>query len=115
MSAGHNPALLRRASGALEQIKATGVPIGMFPNASWKEGVYSMLPGDLLCVYSDGITEALDAADEEFGLDRFSREIGDRRTLPVRQISDEVLASVADFARGVPQYDDQTLLFVRRT
>ena len=115
VSAGHNPALLIRTSGACERLESTGVPVGMLPNASWKEGVYSLSPGDLLCVYSDGITEAADAADEEYGLERLAREIGERRTLPVRQISDEVLASVADFARGVPQYDDQTLLFVRRT
>jgi serine phosphatase RsbU (regulator of sigma subunit) len=57
----------------------------------------------------------VDGGDEEYGLDRLIAEVGGRRTLPVRQISDEVLASVADFARGVPQYDDQTLLFVRRT
>ncbi len=115
VSAGHNPALLVRESGSVERLDSTGVPVGMLPNASWKEETQSLSPGDLLCVYSDGITEAADAADEEYGLDRLAREIVARRALPVRQISDEVLASVADFARGVPQYDDQTLLFVRRT
>ena len=73
-----------------------------------------MAVGDLLCVYSDGITEAVDAADEEYGLPRLVSELGGRRELPVKRISEEVLASVADFARGVAQYDDQTLLFVRR-
>lgn len=115
VSAGHNPALLVRGSGVCERLESTGVPVGMLPNATWKEGVHSVASGDLLCVYSDGITEAVDGGDEEYGLDRLIAEVGVRRSLPVRQISDEVLASVADFARGVPQYDDQTLLFVRRT
>ncbi len=112
VSAGHNPALLRRASGAIEQIKATGVPIGMFPNASWREETVAMERGDLLCVYSDGITEALDAADEEFGLDRLSRLMS---ADPTGALCERVFDAVAAFAGDVPQYDDQTLLLLRRS
>lgn len=112
VSAGHNPALLRRASGSIEQIKATGVPIGMFPNASWREETVSMERGDLLCVYSDGITEALDAADEEFGLDRLSRLMSADAT---GAICERIFDAVAAFAGDVPQYDDQTLLLLRRS
>ena len=112
VSAGHNPALLRRASGAIEQVKATGVPIGMFPNASWREETVAMERGDLLCVYSDGITEALDAADEEFGLDRLSRLMS---TDAPGGICEKIFDAVAAFAGDVPQYDDQTLLLLRRS
>jgi phosphoserine phosphatase RsbU/P len=111
VSAGHNPALLRRPSGVVDRIKATGVPMGMFPNASWREESLVMGPGDLLCVYSDGITEALDAADEEFGLDRLSGLLGPET--PAR-ICDTVFEAVSAFAGETPQYDDQTLLLVRR-
>ncbi len=45
----------------------------MLPNASWREESVTLAPGDLLCVYTDGLTEAVDAAEEEFGLDRLSR------------------------------------------
>ena len=114
VSAGHNPALLARASGEIESLESTGVPVGMLPNSSWREDVRDIGPADLLCVYSDGITEAVDAAEEEYGLPRLTREISARRLLPLGQISEEVLESVADFARGVSQYDDQTLLLVRR-
>ena len=68
--------------------------------------------GDLLCVYSDGITEALDAADEEFGLDRLTRLL-DRPSRPDASAA-PVFDAVAAFAADVPQYDDQTLLLVRR-
>jgi len=112
VSAGHNPALLRRASGALDQLKATGVPIGMFPNASWREDTVTMERGDLLCVYSDGITEALDAADEEFGLDRLSRLM---TADPPGGICERVFDAVSAFAGDVPQYDDQTLILLRRS
>jgi sigma-B regulation protein RsbU (phosphoserine phosphatase) len=112
VSAGHNPALLRRPSGVVDRIKATGVPMGMFPNASWREESLVMAPGDLLCVYSDGITEALDAADEEFGIDRLSGLLGPET--PARTC-DAVFEAVSAFAGETPQYDDQTLLLVRRS
>jgi sigma-B regulation protein RsbU (phosphoserine phosphatase) len=71
-----------------------------------------MAPGDLLCVYSDGITEALDAADEEFGIDRLSGLLGPET--PARTC-DAVFEAVSAFAGETPQYDDQTLLLVRRS
>jgi sigma-B regulation protein RsbU (phosphoserine phosphatase) len=112
VSAGHNPALLARASGTVEQITSTGVPMGMFPNASWREESVVMAPGDLLCVYSDGITEALDTADEEFGLDRLARLLSPE---PPDRLCGAVFDAVSAFAGDAPQYDDQTLLLLRRS
>jgi sigma-B regulation protein RsbU (phosphoserine phosphatase) len=111
VSAGHNPALLRRRSGAIEQIRATGVPLGMFPNAAWREETVVMEPGDLLCVYSDGITEALNSADEEFGMERLSRLLSAE---PPARVCDAVFDAVSAFAGDTSQYDDQTLLLLRR-
>jgi sigma-B regulation protein RsbU (phosphoserine phosphatase) len=115
VSAGHNPALLVSASGTLERLDSTGVPVGMLPHASWREETRTMQPGDLLAVYTDGLTEAVDGSDEEFGLERLERAISEGRALPAKRLCDEVLLKVADFARGMPQYDDQTLLLLRRT
>jgi sigma-B regulation protein RsbU (phosphoserine phosphatase) len=115
VSAGHNPALLVSASGELERLDSTGVPVGMLPNASWREETRTMHPGDLLAVYTDGLTEAVDGSDEEFGLERLERAIEKGRDLPAKRLCDEVLLKVADFARGMAQYDDQTLLLLRRT
>jgi sigma-B regulation protein RsbU (phosphoserine phosphatase) len=112
VSAGHNPALLRRRSGDTELLKATGVPLGMFPNSSWREESMTLESGDLLCVYTDGISEALDAADEEFGLERLGKLMD--TPAPVEDLCRSVFDSVEDFAADVPQYDDQTLLLVRR-
>ena len=114
VSAGHNPALLLRGSGEMEHLNSTGVPVGMFPDASWREVSVTLEPGDLLCVYTDGLTEAVDAAEEEFGLGRLSTLIGKGRGLPLKELCDRVFAEVADFAADMPQYDDQTLLLVRR-
>jgi len=111
VSAGHNPALLRHRSGEIEQVRATGVPLGMFPNSTWKEESLVIAPGDLLCVYSDGITEALDASDEEFGLDRLGLLLGAGSP---SEICGNVFDAVRAFAAEVPQYDDQTLMLLRR-
>jgi len=112
VSAGHNPALLRRSGGEIERLGATGVPLGMFPNSKWREEVLPIGRGDLLCVYTDGVTEALDAADEEFGVDRLARLLDDA---PPAEICRRVFEAVSAFAADVPQYDDQTLLLVHRT
>lgn len=114
VSAGHNPALLARRSGGVERLHATGVPVGLLPNGSWTEGTAPFHPGDLLCVYSDGFNEATNADDEEFGLERLEQALVARLPLPARDLSDDLFREVALFAQGVPQYDDQTLLIVRR-
>jgi phosphoserine phosphatase RsbU/P len=114
VSAGHNPVLLVRAGGSIVRLESTGVPVGMLPNSSWREEAVELSPGDLLCVYTDGVTEAVNDRDEEFGLERLSGIVAAGAARPVRELSDAVLAAVADFARGMPQYDDQTLLLVRR-
>jgi sigma-B regulation protein RsbU (phosphoserine phosphatase) len=113
VSAGHNPALLQRRSGEFEQLKATGVPLGMFPNGSWKEESVTLERGDSLCVYTDGVSEALNAADEEFGLDRLGKLL--LPSAPVDLLCKSVFDAVEAFAADVPQYDDQTLLLVRRS
>jgi sigma-B regulation protein RsbU (phosphoserine phosphatase) len=85
----------------------------MFPDASWREVTLSLAPGDLLCAYTDGITEAVNAREEEFGLDRLSAVISSGLKKPLRELSDRVFSDVADYAREMPQYDDQTLLLLR--
>lgn len=115
VSAGHNPALLASASGPISRLDSTGVPLGIVSNATWREESVGMAPGDLLCVYTDGLTEAVNEADEEFGLERLSAVFVRGKGLPVQELCDSLLGEVADFAREMPQYDDQTLLLVRRT
>jgi phosphoserine phosphatase RsbU/P len=114
VSAGHNPALLARSSGAIDRLSATGVPLGLLPHGSWREETVPFGAGDLLCVYTDGFTEATNGDEEEFGLERLEQGVRSRRTRPTREISDALYGEVAAFAAGIPQYDDQTLLIVRR-
>ena len=114
VSAGHNPAIVARRSGQIERLSATGVPLGLVPNGSWTEETVPFGPGDLVCAYTDGFTEATNADEQEFGLDRLERELTSDLGLPARELSDRLFRAVAVFAQGMPQYDDQTLLIVRR-
>ena len=115
VSAGHNPALVARTGGGIERVESTGVPIGILPNATWREETLTLAPGELIALYTDGLTEAVNGADEEFGMERLSRLVREGARRPMQELCDAVLANVADFAAGMPQYDDQTLLLVRRT
>lgn len=115
VSAGHNPALLQPAGGQMTYLPSTGVPLGMLPQASWRQETVTLSPGDLLCVYTDGLTEAVNARDEEFGLERLAAIVAAGAGSPLKSLCDRILAEVAGFARDMPQYDDQTLLLLRRT
>jgi sigma-B regulation protein RsbU (phosphoserine phosphatase) len=117
VSAGHNPAILLRRSGSIERVESTGVPMGLLPDATWREVSLQLDPGDLLALYTDGVTEAVNEADQEFGWNRLCEAVGDAdaRQRPVRDLCEIIMSRVADFAAGMPQYDDQTLLLVRRS
>ncbi|MGH9316696.1 MAG: PP2C family protein-serine/threonine phosphatase [Thermoanaerobaculia bacterium] len=115
VSAGHNPALLVRRSGEIARLASTGVPVGMLPNSTWREETVVLERGDLFCVYTDGVTEAGNESEEEFGLERLSALLASAGGRPAQELCDSVFARVAEFASGMPQYDDQTLLLLRRT
>ncbi|MGH9398941.1 MAG: PP2C family protein-serine/threonine phosphatase, partial [Thermoanaerobaculia bacterium] len=115
VSAGHNPALIARADGGVDRVESTGVPIGILPHATWREETLTLAHGELIAVYTDGLTEAGNEKDEEFGLGRLAECVRQGARRPVQQLCDVILSDVADFASGMPQYDDQTLLVVRRT
>ena len=113
-NAGHNSALLVRRAGEVERLAASGPPLGALPSASYRAHATEMGPGDLLLVYTDGITEAVNPEEEEFGLDRLADLARRHRGAPLAELRREIEAALDDFARGVPYADDRTLLFLRR-
>lgn len=113
-NAGHNPALLVRESGAIEQLSSTGVPLGMLPEAPFTARELDLAPGDLLVVYTDGIVEAFDASDEEFGLERLEAVCREHRAAPLSDLSNTIDRALEQFVRGVPYPDDRTLVLLRR-
>ncbi len=114
VNAGHNPGLVLRARGGIEQLGSGGLPLGLLPGASYRIERISLEPGDLLCLYSDGITEAAAPDDEEFGLDRLAQLLSDQQNDPIDVLLGKIGSAVSLFAAGAPQADDQTLLLLRR-
>jgi serine phosphatase RsbU (regulator of sigma subunit) len=114
LNAGHNPGVLLRRSGAIERLGSGGLPLGLMPGGSWRLERLALAPGDLLCLYSDGITEATRPDDDEFGLERLEALLEAGRTLPIDELVARIGDAVFDFSEGLPQGDDQTVLLLRR-
>jgi sigma-B regulation protein RsbU (phosphoserine phosphatase) len=113
-NAGHNPGLIVREQGGVEELRTCGLPIGLLPGAEYETEETDLELGDLLVLYSDGITEATDREDEEFGLGRLRAICADRRHAPLPEIADDIAKALDDFVSGVPYADDRTLVLVRR-
>ena len=112
LNAGHNPGLVLRATGELEQLVASGLPIGLMPGVHYRREPVRLEPGDLLCLYSDGITEATSPEEEEFGLDRLTAQLARTRQEPLD--GDRRARTVRRLRRDAPQGDDQTIVLMRR-
>ena len=113
-NAGHNPGIVVRAAGGLELLPAQGPPLGLFPGRRYGSAALTLAPGDLLVLYTDGVTEAANPDDEEFGLDRLvalARSVADR---PLADVEKAIGEGLAAFACGVPFHDDRTIVLLRR-
>ena len=115
-NAGHNPGILiRKASGEHELLHAHGMPLGLFPGRSYSSGSLTLGTGDLLVLYTDGVTEAANAADVEFGIERLIKVATTCREMPLRDVETAIDAALAEFVAGTPYADDRTLVLLRRT
>ena len=114
LNAGHNPGLVIRRDGSVEQLTSGGLPLGLMPKVQYGSSGVELGDGDLVCLYSDGITECEQPDEEEFGLDRLSDLLRELRDQPLDEIITAIDRSVTDFAQGLPQGDDQTVVLIRR-
>ncbi len=113
-NAGHNPPILIRANGGAEMLEGGGVVLGILPIATYTEMRAQLDHGDMLVLYTDGVTEANNPAYDEFDEERFIEVLKAHRTLPANEIVQAVIRAVTDFAAGAPQADDITLVVAKR-
>lgn len=113
-SAGHPPALLLREGGKLESLSEGGPLLGVVPGASFVSGSVELRVGDVLLVYSDGVLEASNYADQEFGVEHIEAHLRRARSGSADAVLFSVLGAVQDFAGACPQADDMSLVVVRR-
>jgi sigma-B regulation protein RsbU (phosphoserine phosphatase) len=116
VNAGHNPPFLFRVSGAdveVQELPAGGTVIGLFPKAEYEEGLIALRPGDLLAVFTDGVTEALNPAEEEFGEERLKHLLRNVVHLAVDEISARIASELKSWISDAAQYDDLTFVLLK--
>lgn len=114
INAGHNPAFVVGADGSLRDFPATGLGLGMFAGFGYEVGEAALGPGEVLVLYTDGITESRNAAEEEFGVEGLAAAVREERDKAAAAIVDGVFRRLAEFTACAVAADDRTLVVVKR-
>lgn len=116
VNAGHNaPILLRWNKGAIEciRLEAGGPPVGLLPQATYESAELDLRPEDLLALFTDGMSETMNANDEEWGEDRLTQALNQASHCCPTTLVERVFKAADAFAAGAPQHDDMTLVVFR--
>jgi sigma-B regulation protein RsbU (phosphoserine phosphatase) len=118
VNAGHNPPVIVRARSGSDRpeiirLETGGPVIGLMPDCSYGQGSVTLEEGDVLVLFTDGITEAMNRAGDEWGEDRLMQVISANRALPARDLIDRITRASNEFVAGAAQYDDMTLITAR--
>ncbi|HZS09471.1 MAG TPA: SpoIIE family protein phosphatase [Blastocatellia bacterium] len=120
VNAGHNPPFLLRANEVAasagvrcDQLTTGGMAIGMFEFGHYQQETVQMRSGDLLAAFTDGVTEALNTAGEEFGEARLQDLLASVAHLSANEVRDQVMQRLQAWCAGAPQHDDMTLIVVK--
>ena len=114
-NAGHNPPHLLRANGTIEELPiADNMIVGAFDGIDYKEDTLQLEHGDTLVMFTDGVTEAMNGAEQEFGAERLDNILSGLASNSSQQIVEAVKAGVRDFVDGAEQSDDITMLVLKR-
>jgi len=114
VNAGQNPPLLRRGNGTYERLRAGGMALGMFENASYTTGATALEPGDVLVMYSDGITEAEDTFDQPFDEAGVQTVVDGQGWASAKELGWALFEAVETHSRERRLLDDLTVLALRR-
>ncbi len=114
LNAGHNPPLIVHAGGTMEQLASGGLPLGILADADFREGRTKLYPGDVLVIYSDGVSEAVNPNGEEFGATRLYEVVARNLDTSASGIRDRIESALTKFCQGTPAADDITLVIVKR-
>ncbi len=115
INAGHNVPILRKKSGAVERLEAGGIPIGIFAESTYQAGTTRLEGGDWLVIFTDGIVEAVNAKDEEYGEPELIRLVDRSSASAPAEMLRSLLAELDVFVGNTPQHDDMTCLLLKRS
>ena len=114
INAGHNPPLIGRVGGEVQQLDSGGFPLGIMPLAEYEIGETKLESGEALVIYSDGVSEAANLKGEEFGMERLSEVVKQHRTATASGLRDKVESTLSMFTQTAPAGDDITLVIVKK-
>ncbi|MGA9184086.1 MAG: PP2C family protein-serine/threonine phosphatase [Candidatus Acidiferrales bacterium] len=114
LCAGHNPPILRRKDGTIERLESDCIPLGIELNQIYDSGRTRIEPGDLLVIYTDGVTEAWDESGRDYGEERLLASIETTHDERAAFTLASIMRSVDDFVGLAPQHDDITCMVIRR-
>ena len=112
VNAGHNPPLMLRR-GNITLLEAKGIALGVISDIELEEKEISLQEGDIVALYTDGVTEAINDKEEQFGQQRLISTIEENRNLPASELIKRIQQKVAQFSQGQPQFDDITLMILK--
>jgi len=111
---GHNPPLVVHADGTSEELDLTGgIALGAIPQFEYGQASVQLRPGDMVVFFTDGVTEAINIANEEFGLEAVQALFDDGQPRSAQEAAQMILQAVRDFAGEAPQFDDLTCMTLR--
>jgi serine phosphatase RsbU (regulator of sigma subunit) len=115
VNAGHNPPCLLRcaADQSIEELPAGGTVIGLFPQSSYEESAVDLRPGDVLMAFTDGVPEAQNPQEEEFGEERLKDLLRQSAHLPVAEMASRIAGELKTWIDNAAQYDDLTFILVK--
>ncbi len=111
---GHNPPLLLRVDGTTEKLNPTGMALGVIDDARYREAQLALQVGDVLVCYTDGVTEAVNAHMDEYGVARLGDTVERVRHLRAEEIVDRILTDLHTHTGDLPAFDDVTLVVLKR-
>lgn len=114
VNCGHNDGVVLRKSGEVELLACSGIALGLFPRMTYEEQTFELQQGDLLALYSDGVTEANNLAEQEFSLERLLSVLKASRDETADRIVDTVFREIDGFVGEAPQFDDITFMVMKR-
>jgi len=112
VNAGHNPPMVIRRDGSIISLEAGGAPVGIFADSSYEQGTIDLHPGDLILAYTDGVIEATNPAESEWGVEGLRKAVASSSALCADEIVEVIFTSMDEFSLG-HQTDDVTVVVVR--
>jgi sigma-B regulation protein RsbU (phosphoserine phosphatase) len=105
--------MLLRQSGIIERLQAGGVPLGIMEDAPYDSGMVTLQPGDWLAIFTDGVVEAENNAQQEYGEQRLIAMLHSGVTLTPAALLNSIMVDLDRFAGNAPQHDDVTCMLLK--